>query len=245
MNNVSIESLNPRHYRMLDLALSGWTNKAIAEEVGLKESQVSVVLNSPNFQHELALRRKSLESHLESSLAEVTKTAKDTLQRNALYAAQKLAGLLDSENEAIVRQSANDILDRTGLAKVLHQEINSKQAIVVLKPEDLSRIESTLAELNINDKTSFTTKEVTNIEAEKSSTSYNLSTPPHNSAESIATMTPPASNEPAGILFEQRLTAVDSDPEPPAGLINSDENKSVQGNKAGVGVVWSGAKPPP
>lgn len=143
-----IESLNNRHYKILDLCLSGYTNKEIAEAVGMRQTQVSIVTRSPNFQHELALRRERINEQRDTNLASVQDDATNILKDQARSAAMKLTGLLDSENEGIVRQSANDILDRTGHSKVIRQENKNLSAICVLKPEDLERLDATLNMIN-------------------------------------------------------------------------------------------------
>lgn len=52
-----VRHLNQRHYKILDLALSGHNGKQIAEQLNISSQMISVIINSPSFQHELSLRR--------------------------------------------------------------------------------------------------------------------------------------------------------------------------------------------
>lgn len=111
----------------------------------MRQTQVSIVINSPNFQHELALRRERINSHKDQNLAAVGDAAQEELANNARAAAMKLVGGLDSDDERIVNKSANDILDRTGHAKLVRQESKIAAAVVVLNGDDVTRITESLA----------------------------------------------------------------------------------------------------
>lgn len=124
----------------MDLYLQGFTQKQISDTVDMKQTQLSIVVNSPNFQHELALRRQKKEDLITTKLASVTQEARDLLRENTKKAAERIIGLLDSEDESIQRQSANDLLDRAGIPKVQKQESKNLSAVVVLSSEDVSRL---------------------------------------------------------------------------------------------------------
>ncbi len=121
MNHSQIVSLTPRHLKILDLCLQGWRNKDIAGHLGMGQTQVSVIINSPSFKHEFAMRRHGLEERFDDRTADFIDEATQELKANATNAAQKLVKSLDSQNELIVLKSANDILDRTGHAKVIQE----------------------------------------------------------------------------------------------------------------------------
>ncbi len=121
MNNSQIASLTPRHLKILDLCLQGWRNKDIADHFNMGQTQISIITNSPSFQHEFAMRRHGLEERFDDRDVENMDEATAELQKNATFAAQKLVKSLSSENELIVLKSASDILDRTGHAKVINE----------------------------------------------------------------------------------------------------------------------------
>lgn len=57
---VSMENiikLNARHYKILDYCVAGLTVHQIAEKLTVSTRLIELVVNSPSFQHELAIRR--------------------------------------------------------------------------------------------------------------------------------------------------------------------------------------------
>ena len=144
MNHITLKTLNNRHHAILQACLEGLTNKSICEKFSMKPAQVSVIVNSPNFQHELALRRdKVIEKHTDN-VASIQEETASILRQSTKRAAQKLVDLVGSENEATARQSANDLLDRAGFPKVQKQEQKNMSAVVVLDADDLTRLRETL-----------------------------------------------------------------------------------------------------
>lgn len=104
-----IQRLLPRHYKILTMCLSGLKSRDIALAMDMSEAGISLIVNSPLFQDELAKRRdkqikrdEEVESH----------GALDILERAAISAAQKHVDLLGSESDRIAQISANAILDR-------------------------------------------------------------------------------------------------------------------------------------
>lgn len=115
--NISIEKLTPRHYKILDFCVAGLTRKDIAAKLGMSAPQVGIVISSPSFQHQFALRRKEIEDTLTEHAATEIDEVKAVLQRNARTAADRLISGMDSGDEKIILKSAVEILDRTGYPK--------------------------------------------------------------------------------------------------------------------------------
>ncbi len=136
-----IKRLKPKHLRILELLLIGKSQKEIALELSLSEYGISLIVNSPVFQNELARRRA--EQNEKADLAETTRrlTAREILDKSANEAANVQIRLLGSANEAIKQRSAMDILDRTGYPKVTKTENQSKSIFLNLTQKDLDRIQ--------------------------------------------------------------------------------------------------------
>jgi len=140
-----IEKLNPRHYKILEYCLRGWTNKQIADHLGMTQQAVSIVVNSPSFQHELATRRSKLDNMVDESIVASSNEVTEAIRSYTLAAVHRLgliASNANSRDADAVRASA-EILDRGGFPKV-HQ-VESRNLSVVIRPEDAVRIEETLA----------------------------------------------------------------------------------------------------
>ena len=138
----SIESLNPRHYRILELCLRGWTNKQIAEHLNMNSVSISYIVRSPNFQHELAIRRSMCDEIVNQQVANHTDEITKEIEEAAREAVKRLRGGIASDNEAIAVRSSDSILDRAGYGKI--QKIESRNLSVVLTAEDAARIVETI-----------------------------------------------------------------------------------------------------
>jgi len=143
----AIGRMNPRHLKMLDFSLQGMTSGQIAKELKMDRSHVSNILNGPTFQHELAIRRSSIEDQMDTQIANTTNEVDDTLRNGALAAAEKLVGGLRSSDENIVYKSAESVLDRTGHPKIMRQEGGSSQNIVILTKDATQLLAETAAAL--------------------------------------------------------------------------------------------------
>jgi len=107
-----IQRMLPRHHKMVDFALAGLSNKAIAEELGMTREAVGLVLNSPIVQDELARRRERKNKSLEEAITLDVAAAKTKLERASLEAATKVESLISSEDESIALKASNSVLDR-------------------------------------------------------------------------------------------------------------------------------------
>lgn len=136
-----LKRLLPRHYRIIDLSLAGMTNVDIATSVGMTPMAIGMVLNSPVGQAELTRRRAGITVQVDEGLSSTVTEAKAKLENAAASAADRLIGLLDAQDEAIQRQSAKDILDRT-----FGREGSTNVSVTVLSAEKLQLLTVALRE---------------------------------------------------------------------------------------------------
>ena len=154
MNNAR---LLPRHFKILDLYMSGSMNyKQIAEEVGVSPMTVHRIVNMPNVQKDLSIRRNKKSADIDTldtiSLSSTVDSARRLLEESAEEAAERLVGGLVSSDERIVNKSANDLLDRVGISRVSKQDIASKSTVLILDDKMAARIQKSL-ELDTDDET--------------------------------------------------------------------------------------------
>ena len=129
--------MTPRHYKILDLCIAGVPNPRIAEQLSMSRSMVGIITSSPAFQHQLAIRRAKYEEVQNEHQASEVDEVKNQLKKNALAAADKLIGGLDSVDEKISQKAATEILDRTGYPKEqkLSGQLDNKPQIILTKIE--------------------------------------------------------------------------------------------------------------
>lgn len=125
------QRLLPNHYAIQDLYLAGLKAEEIATRVNLTSRQVRNILNTPQFQHELALRRSKIEQSVDQTLVQAHEDVASIIRDQTIQAARKLGELIDSQNESVARQAANDILDRGGYPKVTKSDVSQQQSVVV------------------------------------------------------------------------------------------------------------------
>ena len=99
--------------------LCGRRNGEIATLVGMTESRVSIIRNSPLYKGQLALRREELKHEIiDKKSTQVTEDpVHKHLQSVKLEAVEKISGkMVGAKNEFLQVACAKDILDRTGYA---------------------------------------------------------------------------------------------------------------------------------
>ncbi len=145
---IDIKKLLPRHNKILDLCLEGWSLSAIAVEVDISIVQLKNVRNSPCFQHELATRRLKIEQEKDilivRSEIDSGNNARQVLEDHQGQAADCLVDLMETGTQMSKFKSAESILDRTGLIKVSGSVNQNQNVHVVLSPEDVDRLISTM-----------------------------------------------------------------------------------------------------
>lgn len=116
MSQNELQRLLPRHFRILDLCLLGWSQKNIATEVGMTPTGIGLIVNSPRFQDELARRREAKGRQTDEvetiSLGNATRKLEDAAED----AASVQVTLLKDEDHRVQLSASNSILDRV-LAK--------------------------------------------------------------------------------------------------------------------------------
>lgn len=131
-----LKGLSHRHFRIVDLAVKGWSEKAIADYLGMGQRAVTLIFNSPTFRHELAIRRAVHEERDDKKqIAEEDEVAK-TLQEGAKHAADKLIGHVDSFDDSISVKSCTEVLDRSGHGKKLENKNTVVVPTVIINNDD-------------------------------------------------------------------------------------------------------------
>lgn len=105
--------LSTRHLEMIKHRLVGMSNVDIAKSLGITPKTVSLIVNSPLFQGELARRRQQLEQREDSIIVGGVVKAREILDKASAKAAQSTVDDLDAEKPELRRSAAKDILDRT------------------------------------------------------------------------------------------------------------------------------------
>lgn len=145
MSLHQLQKLNPRHFKILDLVLDGYKAKEIADALDMSLPGVGVILNSPSFQHELALRRNVINERKNEELA----TGKndpvlEKLKASALQAANRLAHNVENGSGSVSNRAAAEILDRTGFVGVQKHEVSNKSVVLSIDVKDVACINETL-----------------------------------------------------------------------------------------------------
>lgn len=145
---IDIRKMLPRHNKILDLCLEGWSLQKIAQEVDISIVQLKNVRNSPCFQHELAIRRSKIEQEkdilITRSEIDSGNNARQTLEDHQNQAANCLVDLMETGTQMSKFKSAESILDRTGVIKVVGSINKNENVHVILSAEDVDRLVSTL-----------------------------------------------------------------------------------------------------
>jgi len=143
-----LQKLNPRHFIIMDLHISGMSAKAIAEKLEMSEMGVYTVVKSPQFQHEMAIRRERISKDVDENVAfdrGTEEAALNKLKENALAAAGKLVMDMSSMNPAISQKAALEVLDRTGISRVNKLDVTERSISVNINADDALAIKETLA----------------------------------------------------------------------------------------------------
>ncbi len=141
------QRLLPRHYEIQDCVLQGLNGKQIAAKLSMAYRQVMNILATPQFQHELSLRRVKTEAQIDESILRSHDAVTEVIKTQTLAAVNKLTDLMtNSPNDSVARQAANDILDRGGYPKVTKtQDLSTAQILIDDKTAII--LEQTLKEI--------------------------------------------------------------------------------------------------
>ncbi len=147
MSFNDIKSMNQRHFVILDLCYRGMTNTKIAERLDMSYRQVSLVVNSPSFRHEIAVKRAQVEELEDDVVKQDEDAILKTLKDNTKKAVDKLCNHLNSPDDKTSMKASLEILDRTGYVK---KEIQKQQATVaiIINQKDADVIKDTIVMIN-------------------------------------------------------------------------------------------------
>lgn len=144
--SAELQKINPRHFKILDLALRGLTPGQIAEAVNLCVDRVSVILKSPSFQHEMALRRAVIDEKRAEAIAEGREDpVLAKLRSGALQAAQKLVMNISDPSPNVAHRASVEILDRTGYVPTQKHEVSGRHLVVNIDSDASKNIQETLS----------------------------------------------------------------------------------------------------
>lgn len=129
-----VQRLCPRHFQILELSLTGLTNREIGATVGVTPETVNAILSSPLGQAEIARRRSEQSKKFDNSALEIVEGAKRKVAMASTLAADTMIGLLESDDDSIKHRSAKDLLDRA-FGK---SDEKIGQSVTVLNPDKLS-----------------------------------------------------------------------------------------------------------
>jgi len=150
MATKELIKLNQRHFKILDYCIAGITNREIAKKLSMSDRQVHIIVQSPSFQHELAIRRKAFEENFDERIAEVEAEVAETLRKSSSTAAKALVHGLFSPDGNLKFKSAEAILDRTGHPRVSKQISTDAKVVVNITGEDIQLLKETLEMENSN-----------------------------------------------------------------------------------------------
>jgi len=138
-----LQTMLPRHFKILDLYLMGVDTRSIASRLNVSPRVVTMVIASPIFQEELSRRRKGVERDLDSEYSSGVRQAKKILDEAAAEAAQFHVDLVrNAQEETRLRQiSAKEILDR-----VLGPESKNSATSVVMSIDQVNLLSVALKE---------------------------------------------------------------------------------------------------
>src|SRR3954471_24193336 len=74
-----LQRLSPRHYKIIELALDGYSNISIANMMGMTAVGIGIILRDLKVQHELARRRENVNRKQDDVRVNTSSLARDTL----------------------------------------------------------------------------------------------------------------------------------------------------------------------
>lgn len=135
---------------MVDLHVSGLTNRAIAEIIDCTPTSVGIVLRSPMVKKEIQQRlgeaRNNPNGTIHQEIEAADNRARKIIENNAPRAANTMVELLDSEDSSVQLRASTSILDRA-IGKP-ESENASKEALlrIEIAPKDATLIMIALKE---------------------------------------------------------------------------------------------------
>lgn len=140
--NVGIQRMLPRHYRIVELALDGMGVKEIAGVMGMTPVGVGLILKSEIVQGEMARRRVGLERKQDDVRVCHVDMARSTLERSSLRAAEKLDEQVDHVDPRVAQGACDKILSMV-MGK---RDEAGQRGITVINAEQLNVLMCALGE---------------------------------------------------------------------------------------------------
>ena len=141
-----IQRMLPRHFKIMEMKLAGYTNVDISKTVGLGENAVSYITRSPLFVTEY---NRQLKEQTDNGIAEdraaFAGKARSILDSATTKAANRLVDLIDSDDESVGLRASGSILDRA-LGKVDNESKGGPSLIVQINSVDALLISNTFKE---------------------------------------------------------------------------------------------------
>jgi len=138
----TIQKLSHRHYKIIELCLRGWIPKDIANHLNMSQQQVSVIINSPSFDYQLAERRAKLNDMVDDNIMEQTKAVDEAIAEHTMAAVDRLGLVVQSGKDGDAIRACDSILDRSGHARV--QKTENKNVSVTIDAKDAALIAQTM-----------------------------------------------------------------------------------------------------
>ncbi len=109
-----IKRLLSRHFKIIEMALAGHNNTAIAKAFSMSKQSITMIMNSPLVQQEMARRRSESD---EAAVMELDRDAhiqkaRMVMDKAVEKAAQTQVDLLESDNDSVRLRAADRLLDR-------------------------------------------------------------------------------------------------------------------------------------
>lgn len=152
MGCKDIKSMNQRHFKILNLYFRGMPVNKIAEHLEMSPRQISLIVNSPSFRHEISIKRAQTETFEDDVIKQDEDAVLKTLKDNTLNAVTKLCNHLDSPDDKTSMKASLEILDRTGYVKKEQQKQQATVAIII-NNKDSAVIRETIGMLNHDEST--------------------------------------------------------------------------------------------
>lgn len=122
--------------KVVKLKAKGLSPGEIAEETGISERNVAVMLSSP-----MAKRRVEKERRYQKEVAEEEDPVRSELKTSAPDAARRLSEILTSTDEKEARLAASEILDRSGYSR---KEEIAHEMTIMIPEEQAAGVQETL-----------------------------------------------------------------------------------------------------
>ncbi len=111
---LNLNRLSPRHIEIVSLHLRGWSGKAIAVQMGITQSRVSLVLSDPLAQQIIAQNLESAKGEIQALIPIAVDVVRDKLKNgsatNQFHAIDKLQKLQDMTQSQRKQETAEDFV---------------------------------------------------------------------------------------------------------------------------------------